>query len=47
MNPDVVQHVVTAVLGSAIILSILWDAFETMVLTRTVSRRWRFTGLVL
>ena len=38
------QHLAAAALGLAIILVILWDGFETMVLTRTVTRRWRFTG---
>lgn len=34
-----------ALAGFALILLILWDGFETMVLTRTVSRRWRLTGM--
>lgn len=39
------QSVGMVLLGLVLIGAILWDAFETMVLTRTVSRRWRFTGL--
>lgn len=38
------QHLASAALGLIIILAILWDGFETMVLTRTVTRRWRFTA---
>jgi len=34
--------VVTALLGAAIIISVLWDGFETMVLPRRVTRRFRF-----
>lgn len=45
MRSDSVQHGACALLGAILVLSILWDAFETMVLTRTVSRKWRFTGL--
>ncbi len=42
---DAAQHLASALLGLALVLMILWDGFETMVLTRTVTRKWRFTGL--
>jgi hypothetical protein len=33
---------VTVLLGAAIIITVLWDGFETMVLPRRVTRRFRF-----
>lgn len=35
----------TLLLSALLILIVLWDAFETVVLPRTVSRRWRLTRL--
>ena len=37
------MHALAAVLGILLILFILWDAFETMVLSRRVSQRFRIT----
>src|ERR1051325_3468434 len=37
------MHALAAVLGILLILVILWDAFETMVLSRRVSQRFRIT----
>ena len=34
-----------AILGFALILIVLWDVFETIILPRRVTRRWRLTGL--
>jgi nitrate reductase NapE component len=34
--------IVTALFGAVIIISVLWDGFETMVLPRRVTRRFRF-----
>jgi hypothetical protein len=34
--------IVTALFGAAIIITVLWDGFETMVLPRRVTRRFRF-----
>jgi len=34
-------HALTLLLSLLLIASVLWDAFETVVLPRTVSRRWR------
>src|SRR5215210_3998183 len=34
-----------AIVGFALILIVLWDAFETIILPRRVTRRWRLTGL--
>lgn len=39
------MYVVVAFLGVLLILIILWDAFETIVLPRRVTRRLRLTGL--
>ena len=39
------MHVVAAVAGIATILSVLWEAFETVVLPRRVTRHFRFTRL--
>jgi len=36
-------HVVAAVAGVALVLTIMWEAFETLVLPRRVSRRFRLT----
>jgi Ion channel len=33
------------VVGSSLIAAVLWDAFETVVLPRTVSRRWRIARM--
>jgi hypothetical protein len=38
-------HLVAGVLSAALIASVLWDAFETVLLPRTVSRRLRLTRL--
>jgi hypothetical protein len=40
------MHTIIAILGIVIILGALWDAFETIVLPRRVSRRIRLTRLV-
>src|SRR5262245_51637699 len=37
--------VVSAIVGVALIAVVLWDAFETVVLPRTVTRRLRLTRL--
>ena len=37
--------VIGTVLGAALLVLILWDTFETIVLPRTVTRKWRFTVL--
>ncbi len=39
------MHVLAAILGSALLLSVLLDAFETIVLPRRVTRRFRLTAL--
>lgn len=39
------MRVVAVIAGVAIILALLWDAFETVVLPRRVSRRLRFTRI--
>jgi hypothetical protein len=38
-------HLIALVLSVAVLAFVLWDAFETVVLPRTVSRRWRLTRL--
>src|ERR1700733_6068993 len=38
-------NVLSLVLSALLIVTVLWDAFETVVLPRTVSRRWRLTRL--
>src|SRR5215475_9701642 len=35
----------TLILGTVMILSVLWDAFETIILPRRVRRRFRLTRL--
>ena len=37
------MHVTALVAGIAVVLLVLWEAFETLVLPRRVSRRLRFT----
>ena len=39
------MHILTAILGLAILLLVLWDGFETMVLPRRVTRKIRLTRL--
>ena len=39
------MYLLVAFLGVLLILTILWDAFETMILPRRVARRLRLTGL--
>jgi Ion channel len=36
-------HVLAVVVGTALVLTIMWEAFETLVLPRRVSRRFRLT----
>jgi hypothetical protein len=38
------MRLLAAILGIVVVLTILWDAFETMVLPRRVTRRIRLTG---
>ena len=38
--------IIPAILGAAIIASVLWEAFETVVLPRRVARRFRVTRIV-
>jgi hypothetical protein len=40
------MHTIIAIIGIVLILTVLWDAFETIVLPRRVSRRIRLTRLV-
>jgi hypothetical protein len=37
--------IAAAIVGAALVLTILWEAFETIVLPRRVSRRFRITVL--
>ena len=39
------MNLILAILGVLIILVVLWEAFETLILPRQVTRRWRFTRL--
>lgn len=39
------MHVLAAIAGIALIASVLWEAFETVVLPRRVTRHFRFTRL--
>ena len=39
------MHVLALLVGLASIATVLWDAFETVVLPRTVGRRWRLARL--
>jgi len=40
-------HILTAVIGLALLLSILWDGFEAMVLPRRVTRKFRISRLFI
>src|SRR5262245_22447274 len=42
---EVLMHIFVGIAGLALILTILWDSFETMVLPRRVRRRVRLTRL--
>jgi hypothetical protein len=38
-------HIVLAIVGIILVLIVLWEAFETIILPRQVTRRWRVTRL--
>jgi hypothetical protein len=40
-----IEHPSSLILGLVLILIVLWDAFETVVLPRTVTRRWRLARI--
>ena len=39
------MRLIAVIVGPALIVTILWDAFETIILPRRVTRRIRFTGI--
>ena len=39
------MHIVLAIVGIILVLIVLWEAFETIILPRQVTRRWRVTRL--
>jgi len=44
-EPEVNVKILAALLGGGLILVVLWDAFETIILPRRVTRRFRLTRL--
>ena len=39
------MHVVTAVLGISLVIVILWDVFETIILPRRITRKFRLARM--